>query len=103
VNLGKRSGQLVDDINSRPLRRPYRARRTGIRSRATATSSVSTAATASSLGSPLAFAKGKANAERWHARNLALELIALGYPNVSWYRGGVEAWNVAGYPVVKKR
>jgi DNA-binding winged helix-turn-helix (wHTH) protein/TolB-like protein/Flp pilus assembly protein TadD len=43
------------------------------------------------------------NAERWHARNLALELVELGYPNVSWYRGGVEAWDVAGYPVVKKR
>jgi hypothetical protein len=43
------------------------------------------------------------NAEQWHARNLALELIALGYPNVSWYRGGVEAWDVAGYPVVEKR
>ena len=43
------------------------------------------------------------NAERWHARNLALELVALGYPNVSWYRGGVEAWDVAGYPVVAKR
>jgi DNA-binding winged helix-turn-helix (wHTH) protein/TolB-like protein/tetratricopeptide (TPR) repeat protein len=43
------------------------------------------------------------NAERWNARNLALELNALGYPNVSWYRGGVEAWDVAGYPVVEKR
>jgi hypothetical protein len=43
------------------------------------------------------------NAERWHARNLALELIALGYSRVSWYRGGVEAWDVAGYPVVEKR
>jgi adenylate cyclase len=43
------------------------------------------------------------NAERWHARNLALELVALGFPNVSWYRGGVEAWDVAGYPVVEKR
>jgi DNA-binding winged helix-turn-helix (wHTH) protein/TolB-like protein/tetratricopeptide (TPR) repeat protein len=43
------------------------------------------------------------NAERWNARNLALELSALGYPNVSWYRGGVEAWDVAGYPVVEKR
>jgi len=42
------------------------------------------------------------NAERWHARDLALELAALGYPNVSWYRGGIEAWDVAGYPVVKK-
>jgi TolB-like protein len=43
------------------------------------------------------------NAERWNARNLALELSALGYPNVYWYRGGVEAWDVAGYPVVEKR
>jgi adenylate cyclase len=43
------------------------------------------------------------NAERWHGRDLALELVALGYPNVSWYRGGVEAWDVAGYPVVGKR
>jgi adenylate cyclase len=43
------------------------------------------------------------NAEQWHGRKLALELIALGYPNVSWYRGGVEAWDVAGYPVVEKR
>jgi hypothetical protein len=43
------------------------------------------------------------NAERWHARNLALEIIALGYPKVSWYRGGVEAWDVAGYPVVEKQ
>lgn len=42
------------------------------------------------------------NAEQWHARNLALELIALGYPNVSWHRGGVEAWDVAGYRVVEK-
>jgi tetratricopeptide (TPR) repeat protein len=43
------------------------------------------------------------NAERWHARNLALELIALGYGNVSWYRGRLEAWDVAGYPVLNKR
>jgi len=43
------------------------------------------------------------NAERWHGRNLALELVALAYPNVSWYRGGVEAWDVAGQPVVAKR
>jgi DNA-binding winged helix-turn-helix (wHTH) protein/TolB-like protein len=38
------------------------------------------------------------NAERWHARNLAIELVALSYPNVSWYRGGLEAWDVAGLP-----
>jgi len=43
------------------------------------------------------------NAERWHARNVAVEVVELGYPNVSGYRGGVEAWDVAGYPVVEKR
>jgi adenylate cyclase len=35
----------------------------------------------------------------WDARNLAIELAGLGYPNVSWYRGGLEAWDVAGLPV----
>jgi 3-mercaptopyruvate sulfurtransferase SseA len=39
------------------------------------------------------------HAERWHGRNLALELVVLGYPNVSWYRGGLEAWDAAGLPV----
>jgi adenylate cyclase len=39
------------------------------------------------------------NAAFWDARNLAIELAALGYPNVSWYRGGLEAWDVAGLPV----
>jgi adenylate cyclase len=33
-----------------------------------------------------------ANINRWHARNLALRLIALGYKEVYWYRGGWEAW-----------
>ena len=42
------------------------------------------------------------NAERWHGRNLALELVALGYPNVSWYRGGLEAWDAAGLPVQRR-
>jgi rhodanese-related sulfurtransferase len=23
------------------------------------------------------------------------------YPNVSWYRGGLEAWDVAGFPVTR--
>jgi adenylate cyclase len=41
------------------------------------------------------------NAERWHGRNLALELVALGYTNVSWYRGGLEAWDAAGLSVQK--
>jgi adenylate cyclase len=39
------------------------------------------------------------NAGFWDARNLAIELGSLGYPNVSWYRGGLEAWDVAGLPV----
>jgi adenylate cyclase len=38
------------------------------------------------------------DAASWDARNLAIELGALGYPNVSWYRGGLEAWDVAGLP-----
>jgi TolB-like protein/class 3 adenylate cyclase/Flp pilus assembly protein TadD len=36
------------------------------------------------------------NAERWGARNLALRLIALGYTDVRWYRGGREAWEING-------
>jgi hypothetical protein len=37
----------------------------------------------------------------WDARNLAIDLVALGYPNVSWYRGGLEAWDVADLPVTR--
>jgi rhodanese-related sulfurtransferase len=43
------------------------------------------------------------NAEQWPSRNLAMELAGLGYPNVSWYRGGLEAWDAAGLPVVKRQ
>ena len=38
------------------------------------------------------------NSERFDGRNLALRLVALGYTNVVWYRGGREAWEVAGLP-----
>jgi TolB-like protein/class 3 adenylate cyclase len=38
------------------------------------------------------------NSERYQGRNLALRLVALGYTNVYWYRGGREAWGVAGLP-----
>jgi TolB-like protein/DNA-binding winged helix-turn-helix (wHTH) protein len=38
------------------------------------------------------------NVERFDGRNLALRLVALGYTNVYWYRGGREAWEVAGLP-----
>ena len=30
--------------------------------------------------------------------NLALRIAALGYTKVYWYRGGREAWEVAGLP-----
>jgi tetratricopeptide (TPR) repeat protein len=36
------------------------------------------------------------NSERFDGRNLALRLVALGYTSVYWYRGGREAWEVAG-------
>jgi adenylate cyclase len=38
------------------------------------------------------------NAERFDGRNLALRLVALGYTQVNWYRGGREAWEVSGLP-----
>jgi TolB-like protein len=38
------------------------------------------------------------NAERYQGRNLALRLVALGYSNVYWYRGGREAWETADLP-----
>lgn len=38
------------------------------------------------------------NSERFDGRNLALRLVALGYTNVQWYRGGREAWEAAGLP-----
>jgi adenylate cyclase len=38
------------------------------------------------------------NTERFDGRNLSLRLVALGYTNVHWYRGGREAWEVAGLP-----
>jgi TolB-like protein/DNA-binding winged helix-turn-helix (wHTH) protein/Flp pilus assembly protein TadD len=36
------------------------------------------------------------NSESFDGRNLALRLAALGYKDVYWYRGGREAWEVAG-------
>jgi TolB-like protein/DNA-binding winged helix-turn-helix (wHTH) protein/tetratricopeptide (TPR) repeat protein len=38
------------------------------------------------------------NSESFDGYNLALRLVALGYANVHWYRGGREAWEVAGLP-----
>jgi adenylate cyclase len=38
------------------------------------------------------------NSESFRGRNLALRLVALGYTQVLWYRGGREAWEVGGLP-----
>ena len=38
------------------------------------------------------------NSERFGGYNLALRLVALGYTQVYWYRGGFEAWQVNGLP-----
>jgi rhodanese-related sulfurtransferase len=38
------------------------------------------------------------NSERFDGRNLALRLVALGYTQVYWYRGGRETWEVNGLP-----
>lgn len=37
--------------------------------------------------------------ECWMSYNAALRAINLGYRNVLWYRGGIEAWQAAGQPV----
>jgi len=36
--------------------------------------------------------------ECWMSYNAALRAINLGYKNVLWYRGGIEAWRQAGLP-----
>jgi adenylate cyclase len=38
------------------------------------------------------------NSERFDGRNLSLRIAALGYTQIYWYRGGREAWEVAGLP-----
>ena len=38
------------------------------------------------------------NSEHFDGRNLALRLVAIGYPHVYWYRGGREAWEAQGLP-----
>ncbi|SEF15078.1 TolB amino-terminal domain-containing protein [Rhizobiales bacterium GAS191] len=39
------------------------------------------------------------NSERFDGYNLALRLVHMGFTEVYWYRGGREAWEVAGLPV----
>jgi hypothetical protein len=41
------------------------------------------------------------NSEAFDGYNLTLRLVALGYTHVYWYRGGLEAWEVAGLPKTK--
>lgn len=35
----------------------------------------------------------------WSSYNAALRAMKLGYRNVAWYRGGIEAWQQAGLPL----
>lgn len=37
----------------------------------------------------------------WMSYNAALRAIQLGYTNVLWYRGGIEAWQAAGLQTVQ--
>lgn len=39
------------------------------------------------------------NAQCWLSYNASLRAAALGYVNVFWYRGGIEAWREAGLPL----
>jgi adenylate cyclase len=43
------------------------------------------------------------NAEQWTGYNLALRLVGLGDRQVYWYRGGREAWEVAGPPMARAK
>ncbi|MCR6662519.1 MAG: rhodanese-like domain-containing protein [Luteimonas sp.] len=36
----------------------------------------------------------------WGSYNAALRAMRIGYRNVAWYRGGIEAWQQAGLPVL---
>ena len=49
---------------------------------------------------PLVFFCG--GPECWMSYNAALRAIALGYRNVLWYRGGLEAWNHAQLPFSRR-
>jgi PQQ-dependent catabolism-associated CXXCW motif protein len=37
----------------------------------------------------------------WYGYNAALRLVGMGYTNVHWYRGGIDAWFDAGYQMAK--
>ncbi|MDZ7654140.1 MAG: rhodanese-like domain-containing protein [Burkholderiaceae bacterium] len=42
-----------------------------------------------------------ASTQCWLSYNAALRAVRLGYTNVLWYRGGLEAWKRAGLPLQK--
>ena len=37
----------------------------------------------------------------WYGYNAALRLVGMGYTNVHWYRGGIDAWFDAGFQMTK--
>lgn len=39
----------------------------------------------------------------WLSYNACLRAIKLGYTNVMWYRGGIEAWEKAGLPTYPRQ
>lgn len=41
-----------------------------------------------------------AGVECWGSYNAALRAIHMGYRNVHWYRGGMDAWRAAGLPLL---
>ena len=43
------------------------------------------------------------SAECWLSHNAALRAVALGYENVHWYRGGINAWKKAKLPTERAR
>lgn len=42
------------------------------------------------------------NPHCWMSYNAALRAINMGYTNVLWYRGGIEAWKAAGLPTASQ-
>src|SRR4051812_4356911 len=59
------------------------------------------AATKGDMGAPLVFLC--AGPRCWLSYNAALRAVRLGYTNVLWYRGGIEAWGAGGGALTKPR
>jgi PQQ-dependent catabolism-associated CXXCW motif protein len=57
--------------------------------------------TGGNRASPMAFFC--VNAQCWLSYNASLRAVALGYTQVLWYRGGVEAWREAGLALGRVR